>query len=273
MHNVGERRQILLVEDNPVNQRVATAMLEHLCFHADVVNDGAEAVKAATLKTYQAILMDCQIPVLDGYQATGEIRRLPGGSRRAPIIAVTASALESDRQRCLDAGMDDFLLKPLSLKALAEVLARWAPDGSEPAAHARPAEVLAATHVGPAHAVEPARAVLNAEVIGRLERLGKAAGEDLKGQVAVLFLADADVRVVALREALAEDDAAAVVRAAHTLSGASSNVGATDLARLCATLETAGVAGDLLGGGAMLDAVEAELGQVRSALGAATPTP
>ena len=125
--------RVLLAEDHPVNQRVATAMLESLGFHVDVVADGAEAVKAATLTPYRAILMDCQLPVLDGYQATREIRRLEGTSRRTPIIAVTASPMNLDQQRCLAAGMDDYLTKPLSLKALAAVLARSAPDGSGPA--------------------------------------------------------------------------------------------------------------------------------------------
>ena len=120
---------------------------------------------------------------------------------------------------------------------------------------------------------DSARPALDAQVVGRLERLGQAAGEDLMGQLATLFLADADVSVVALREALAGDDAAAVVRSAHTLSGASANLGATQLARLCATLATDGAAGDLVGGGALLEAVEAELGRVRSALGSRTPTP
>ena len=99
----------------------------------DVVVDGAEAVRAATQTSYQAVLMDCQMPVLDGYQATEQTRRLEGGTRRTPIIAVTASAMKSDEQRCLAAGMDDYLSKPLSLKTLATVLARWAPGDSDPA--------------------------------------------------------------------------------------------------------------------------------------------
>ncbi len=124
-------RHILLAEDNPINQRVATVMLEHLGFNVDVVDDGAQAVQATTSTQYQAILMDCQMPVLDGYEATGEIRRQQGVSTRIPIIAVTASAMKSDQQRCLAAGMDDYLPKPLTLKALSAVLDRWAPGGSD----------------------------------------------------------------------------------------------------------------------------------------------
>jgi two-component system, sensor histidine kinase and response regulator len=265
--------RILLAEDHPVNQRVATAMLENLGFLVDVVVDGAQAVRAATRTPYQAILMDCQIPVLDGYRATGEIRRLQGPSRRIPIIAVTASASESDRQRCLAAGMDDYLTKPLSLKALAAMLIRWAPGGSRPLFAADQTEVLSAAHVDLSTVADPARPALDAQVVGRLERLGKAAGEDLIGQLTTMFLSEADAWVVALREGLAGDDAAVVLRSAHSLSGASANLGATDLARLCATLATDGAAGDLTRGHALLGAVEAELGRVRSALDPRIPTP
>ena len=255
---------ILVAEDNPLNQRVATVMLEHLGYRVDVVADGVDAVKAATVTPYRAILMDCQIPVLDGYQATGEIRRLQGASRHTPIIAVTASATDSDQQRCLAAGMDDYLAKPLSLKTLATVLGRWAPSGHDVVIAAVAAEALPAT-LG-THAAVPAVPVLDALVVGRLERLGKTVGEDLMGQLAILFLADADASVVALREAHAGNDAAAMIRTAHTLRGASANLGATELARLCATLAGDGSAGDLIGDGALLEAVEVELERVRSAL-------
>jgi CheY-like chemotaxis protein/HPt (histidine-containing phosphotransfer) domain-containing protein len=257
---------ILLAEDQPVNQRVATAMLENLGFAVDVVADGAGAVRAAILTPYRAILMDCQIPVLDGYRATGEIRRLQGASGRTPIIAVTGSATPADRERCLAAGMDDYLTKPLRVEALAAMLARWASGGSVPAGVVRPIAALPSDRVDPAVAVDLAHPVLDAQVVGRLERLGDAAGEDLMGQLTTMFLADADAWVVALREGLAGDDAVAVHRSAHTLSGASANLGATDLARLCASLATDGGAGDLVHGGARLGAIEAELGRVRSAL-------
>jgi PAS domain S-box-containing protein len=243
--------RILLAEDNPVNQRVARAMLEHLGFDVDVVADGAEAVKAATGAEYQAILMDCQMPDLDGYEATTEIRRLQGASPRVPIIAVTASAMKSDKQRCLAAGMDDYLPKPLTLKALASMLDRWAPDETGP---------------------EP-QPVLDAEIVGRLARMGEATDEDLVGQLATLFLTDSNLRIVELRQAVAGDNAHAVAQSAHTLRGASAILGATELARLCAALEMSGAADDLIGGGEQLEAVEAELERVRTALASPVPAP
>jgi len=262
--------QVLLAEDNPVNQRVAAAMLENLGFRVDVVPDGAQAVKAAAETSYAAILMDGQMPILDGYLATSEIR-LHEGSHRTPIIAVTGSSLKSDQQRCLAAGMDDFVAKPLNLHALSEVLERWASDGSDAASRNDPAGPAPQVHVGLDHLDDPTRPVLDADVVARLERLGETAGEDLMGQLAPLFLADADARVVALRQAIARDDASAVVRSAHTLSGASANLGATVLARLCATLAADGVVGDLMGGDVLLDALEDELGRVRVALETVAP--
>ena len=169
--------------------------------------------------------------------------------------------------------MDDYLAKPFNVHELAEVLRRWVSEGSDPAFGSDPTEPSSPIHVGLDHLDDPNRPVLDADVVGRLESLGEAAGEDLVGQLASLFLADADTRVAALRQALARDDAAAVVRTAHTLSGASANVGATALARLCATLAAEGVAGDLMGGDTLLDAIEEELGRVRIAFGSPVPAP
>jgi PAS domain S-box-containing protein len=256
---------VLLAEDNAVNQRVAEGMLRNLGFRVDVVADGAQAVKAATQTAYQAILMDCQMPVMDGYEATGEIRRLQGGSRRTPIIAVTASAMKSDQQRCLAAGMDDHVSKPLSPRTLAAALARWAPGGSVPAFDTTTAALDTAV-APPAPALDAPIPVLDGQIVSRLERLGEDAGEDLMGQLTTLFLADADVRVLAMRHALTAEDDVAVVRSAHALRGASANLGANALAGLCATLEIGGAAGNLVGGRTQLKALESELERVREAL-------
>ena len=120
---------LLLAEDNPVNQEVARNMLENIGCRVEVVDNGREAVAAASRTRFDLILMDCQMPRMDGYQATESIRRReeaenePGN--RLPIIALTAHAMEGDRERCLAAGMDDYLAKPFTQKQLAEVLERW----------------------------------------------------------------------------------------------------------------------------------------------------
>jgi CheY-like chemotaxis protein len=264
--------RILLAEDHTISQRVAAAMLENLGFRVDVVADGAQAVEAATGTRYAAILMDCQIPVADGYRATREIRRLEGVSRRTPIIAVTASATPSDRQRCLAAGMDDYLTKPLCLRTLRTVLARWAPDGSD-RADIEQTQALLGERVGLAPVGDRARAVLDPQVIGRLQQLGNAAGEDFVRELAVLFVPDADDRIITLRTALIGEDSVAVARTAHALSGASAILGATELARLCAALASDGAAGDVVGGKALLEALETEFERVRLALEAMTAAP
>jgi two-component system sensor histidine kinase/response regulator len=268
---------ILLAEDNAVSRRVAEAMLQGLGFQVDVVVDGAEAVRVASLTPYRAILMDCQIPVLDGYEATGQIRHLEGGRRRTPIIAVTALAASSNQERCIAAGMDDFVAKPLTSASLAAVLSHWIPDGSSPSIALDPAGPPPNHRVHMAHAAESTRPVLDPDTLAGLYRLGGAAGEDLVGQLAVLFAADADAHILALRGALAAEDDVLVSREAHTLSGASLNIGATKLALCCDVLSSSIsadiVTGDLPHAWALLDLVEAELVRVHSALSILRNTP
>ena len=118
--------RVLVAEDNPVNQRLVKAMLTRLGLDADSANNGAEAVAMLQERRYDAVLMDCQMPVMDGYQSTQEIRRSPSaGTRHVPIIALTANVMEGDQKKCLDAGMDDYLSKPYTLHELEKVLARW----------------------------------------------------------------------------------------------------------------------------------------------------
>ena len=120
----GEGRNVLLVEDNPVNRTVVEAMLRSLGFTVSVVTDGAQAVRSAGNLTFEAILMDCRLPVIDGYEATRQIRQLPGCAD-VPIIALTANALQGDREACLTAGMNDYLAKPFKRTDLQQILQRW----------------------------------------------------------------------------------------------------------------------------------------------------
>ncbi|RON12598.1 ATP-binding protein [Pseudomonas frederiksbergensis] len=120
----GEGRNVLLVEDNPVNRTVVEAMLRSLGFTVSVVTDGAQAVRSAESLIFEAILMDCRLPVIDGYEATRQIRRLPGCAD-VPIIALTANALQGDREACLSAGMNDYLAKPFKRTDLQQILQRW----------------------------------------------------------------------------------------------------------------------------------------------------
>jgi len=123
----GARPRVLVAEDNLVNQRVAVRMLERLGLGADIASDGHEAVQSFGRQPYAAVLMDCQMPEVDGFEATARIRAREGNGRRIPIIAMTASAMRGDRERCLAAGMDDYLAKPVTIENLRAVLRRWLP--------------------------------------------------------------------------------------------------------------------------------------------------
>ena len=121
----GRRPLVLVVDDNPVNQKVAVAMLAKIGYRADVVADGADAIEAVTRTRYGAVLMDCQMPHIDGFAATEEIRRRESSEARTPIIAMTAAAMAGDKERCLAVGMDDYVAKPFRIEELALALARW----------------------------------------------------------------------------------------------------------------------------------------------------
>jgi PAS domain S-box-containing protein len=142
---------LLIAEDSPVNQIVAARSLERCGCRTHIVSDGHEAVEAFRTGTYDAVLMDCQMPNVDGYQATAEIRRIENGTSRTPIIAMTAHALEGDRQRCLDAGMDDYITKPMRHTDLANTLRRWVPADTDETAPPNCQQDTAPPRLSPTH--------------------------------------------------------------------------------------------------------------------------
>ena len=116
---------VLVVEDNLVNQKMAVRMLEKMGCRVDVAANGSEAVKRVGQSTYDLIFMDCQMPEMDGYEATAEIRRFENNSKHTPIIAMTAHTMQGDREKCLQAGMDDYIPKPIKKETLSEILQKW----------------------------------------------------------------------------------------------------------------------------------------------------
>ncbi|QIN80288.1 response regulator [Rubrobacter marinus] len=251
--------RILLVEDNPVNQRVAAAMLERLGYRVDLADNGREALDAISRFPYPAVLMDVQMPEMDGLEATRELRRREeaAGARRTPVIAMTANALEGDRETCLRAGMDDYVAKPVKPAELDEVLQRWI--AGEAATDDRPD---AAT--GPAP--DPPKGSVDRSVLGSLRDLQEEGEPDILVELIDLYLDDALARLEGIREAAAKGDAHSLERNAHTLKGSSQNMGATRMAALCAELQEAGRADDLSRAPELMDLLSAEFELVKAEL-------
>jgi signal transduction histidine kinase/CheY-like chemotaxis protein/HPt (histidine-containing phosphotransfer) domain-containing protein len=222
----GPGLRLLVVEDNPVNQRVMLGQLAALGLDADAAEDGHLALDALAQNSYDAVLMDVQLPGLDGYEATRRWRALenPSGEKRVRVVAVTAHAIEGEKERCLAAGMDDFLAKPFRLAELASTLARWLPS--------RPA---AGEPGWPAAAGEPG--LLDPQRIEELRALGRRTGRDLLASLAGLFRQSGSQQLAELRQAFETLDQPAAKRAAHTLKSSAGNIGATELADLARAIE------------------------------------
>jgi CheY-like chemotaxis protein len=129
-----DRGRVLVVDDNEVNRLVAEGVLVALGYAVDLADDARQALSALADRTYDAVLMDCHMPVMDGFAATAELRRLEGPARRTPVIAMTAAVFPEDRERCAAAGMDDFAPKPIDAEVLGRTLARWVGVNASPAA-------------------------------------------------------------------------------------------------------------------------------------------
>jgi PAS domain S-box-containing protein len=213
--------RVLLVEDNAINQRVARRFLERLGCEVHVVGDGKQAVEAFEHNSYGFILMDMQMPVMDGLEATRRIRAIEGESRRTPIVALTANAMMGTLERCLEAGMDDYLTKPLDISRLQDVLDRFmsAPSDLE-------ATVAASTHQDLDEAI--------------LRRLQEVAGDDQEfaAELVSAFILGGEESILEMRAAAHRQDMEQLARAAHKLKGAANNMHVHRLALLTADVET-----------------------------------
>ncbi len=227
--------RVLVVEDNAVNQRVALLQLQKLGYEADAVGNGLEALDALSRIPYHLVLMDCQMPEMDGFEATAEIRRREGAGKHTPIVAMTASALGDDRAKCLAVGMDDYISKPVKLEELGEALARW-------------------------------DAPVDRVALAALRGLGGAGDRDTFGTLVGLYLKDTPGHLAALRRAVQEGNAGELKRAAHTLKGSSGSLGARGMQELCMRAEALAETGEVAAAGELADALEEEFARVRSVL-------
>jgi len=242
--------RVLVAEDNTVNQKVALRILEKMECRADAVANGAEAVAVIEKVPYHAILMDCHMPEMDGYEATAEIRRRESGTeRRIPIIAMTANAMEGDRDRCLAAGMDDYIPKPVRPEELRATLLRWF-KGEAPVAM-----------LGPTKAPEAPPAL-------DLGRLRETSGGDAEFEREVLAEHEASLpqRISDMISGLDSGDSARLRFAAHGMKGSSLTIGAAALGDLSGRIEALAAGGDLEGARPLIPALEREAERFRKAI-------
>ncbi|WP_224088689.1 response regulator [Arthrobacter sp. StoSoilB13] len=264
--------KLLVAEDNEVNQLVARGMANRLGYQVDIVDDGAQAVAATLTGNYAAILMDCHMPVMDGFEATKTIRSRDSKTVRIPIIAMTAGALNEDRERCFAAGMDDYISKPVDLDKLRDILARWVPQ--EQRAEAPPSNVVVSNGSDAEAAVladvaDPDVTVLDEDRLQILRELGPADGLGLLPDAIRAFREEAQRAQESIRSGLEGQQADAVEAAAHKLAGAAGNIGATGAAILAKDLERLGreaVPGFEAHGTHVLEELKSELARVDGAL-------
>jgi signal transduction histidine kinase/DNA-binding response OmpR family regulator len=242
---------VLLVEDNPINQRVARRFLERLGCDVQVVHDGQQGVEAFLRGSFSIILMDMQMPVMDGVEATQCIRKLEGGGSRTPIVALTANAMMGTLERCLEAGMDDYLTKPLDISRLQDVLDRFM---TTRAVAPTPA---AAT---PGHAPGAHAAVC--------ARIAEIAGDDGEFALELMgtFLQACTATLHEMQAAVLANDYALLAPSAHKLKGASANLHLHRLAELALALETRLKSGEHEGAGAAVEQISAEFERVAAAM-------
>jgi len=277
LHPVRRARRVLLAEDNPVNVEVARAMLESLGLETHCARNGQEALNAVQEGGWDAVLMDCQMPVMDGFAATGEIRRHEremGRARTLPVIAITANALQGDREACLAAGMDDYLSKPFTQQQLAAVIGRWValPLLAERHHDDEPEDAFGAELAPPPPVPPPAPAQappddpLNRAALEKIRALSRDAGDVLVQKVINAYMGDTPRHLHGLRQAVNARDAGNVRRIAHGLKSASANIGAARLAVLCRDLEQLGRNGNVDGAASLLADMEREFQSVRQSL-------
>jgi signal transduction histidine kinase/HPt (histidine-containing phosphotransfer) domain-containing protein/ActR/RegA family two-component response regulator len=206
--------KILIVEDNEINQKVALRQIQKLGLHVEAVDSGREAIESIQNHHYDLIFMDCQMPELDGYETTQEIRKLEG-LRNTPIVAITANANQNDRERCIQSGMSDYLSKPIRISHLESVLTKWLGDPSN----------------------RPQDSALDTGVLEDLRELDRGGGVSLISELGRIFLSSCPERLQKMRTQYESKNFSALKKEAHQLKSSSGNLGALAFSRLCQSIE------------------------------------
>ncbi len=274
-HELGKRHplHILLAEDNIINQKVALSILEKIGYRADVVSNGLEVLNALRRQSYDVILMDGQMPEMDGEQATVQIRANWPVERQPRIIAMTANAMQGDRERYLAVGMDDYVSKPIRIEELIRALEQ-SPSMENPAEAQKPGAGDTAIH--PNRSLLPgsienkaalaADQAVNPQILTEFQEMIGDDGPELLKTLVNLYLVDTPNLIEEMRTSIVEKDAGVLGRSAHTIKGNSSQMGALPLASLCLQLEKIGKAGSVEGAAEMVSQIESEFARVRTAL-------
>jgi CheY-like chemotaxis protein len=255
-------RRVLVAEDNSFNRALIEHVLDPMGCRLDVAGSGSEAVALFRPGRYDLVLMDCQMPEMDGLEATRQIRQIEAGSSRVPVVAVTAGTVAGARRACLAAGMDDFLAKPFALSTLRRKVLQWLLPGidSEPPSDGedRKSEPNAL----------PLRAAVDPTVdLSRLRELADEAGTpQLVADLSRIFLDDVARRLVALGLAAKARDQRAYLNVIHAIKGASGNFGAVRMSHMAEASERQAKVGDLSGVDSAVRELQAELGQVKAVL-------
>jgi signal transduction histidine kinase/CheY-like chemotaxis protein/HPt (histidine-containing phosphotransfer) domain-containing protein len=269
--------RVLLVEDNPVNRDVTATMLQRIGCVVESVFDGSAALERLATRAYDLVLMDCQMPEMDGFAVTRVIREREGSASaaassgmprdpagRVRIVALTANAMRGDRERCLAAGMDDYLSKPFTERQLRTMLGRWLPDTTRAPGPASSGD----TSIQSTPAVDASDSSIDRATVERLRALGTNRPSNVLARVICVYLTSSATLVETLRDAGSRGDAAALYEAAHALKSSSASVGATTMARLCADLEQMGRTRRLDATESTLESLAREYASVRDALAA-----
>jgi CheY-like chemotaxis protein/HPt (histidine-containing phosphotransfer) domain-containing protein len=242
--------RILIAEDNPVNQKVALFQLQKLGYIADVVDNGRRALEALARTNYDVVFMDCQMPELDGYEATRDLRAIEGDSRHTWIVAMTANSLEGDREKCLKAGMDDYVSKPVKPENLQSAINRFT------GLRAVEQDNQGIGSIG----------VIDHKILAGFREMEVDGEESILGKLIDVFVENTPRVIEDARAALATGMSPRLERAAHTLKGSCSNFGAERMRLVCEELEICAREGNLEDSADLINDVESEFELVRIAL-------